>query len=87
LLKLKYWQSEVDRNQAHWKREIINFRQQIRDELKDSPSLKPFLNQVLDECYQDGRKLAAAASDMPLDLFPQDAIANLEQSLDEDWFG
>ncbi|MFM7602010.1 MAG: DUF29 domain-containing protein, partial [Pseudanabaena sp.] len=59
LLKLKYWQSEVFRNQAHWRREIINFRQQIRDELKDSPSLRPFLTQVLDECYQDGRKLAA----------------------------
>jgi hypothetical protein len=87
LLKLKYWQSEVVRNQAHWRREIINFRQQIRDELKDSPSLRPFLNQVLDECYQDGRKLAAAASDIPLDLFPKEAISDLEQSLDEDWFG
>lgn len=86
LLKLKYWQSEVARNQAHWKREIINFRQQIRDELKDSPSLRPFLNQVLDECYQDGRKLAAAASDLPLDIFPKEAIADLEQGLNEDWF-
>ncbi len=39
LLKLKYWQSEVVRNQARWKGEILNFRQQIRDELQDSPSL------------------------------------------------
>ena len=87
LLKLKYWQSEFFRNKSHWRREIINFRQQIRDELKDSPSLRPFLTQVLDECYQDGRKLAAAASSLPLDVFPKEPIADLEQSLNEDWFG
>ena len=87
LLKLKYWESEIFRNKSHWRREIIDFRQQIRDELKDSPSLRPFLTQVLDECYQDGRKLAAAASSLPLDIFPKEPIADLEQSLNEDWFG
>lgn len=85
LLKLKYWESEVFRNKSHWRREIINFRQQIRDELKDSPSLRPFLIQSLDECYQDGRKLAAAESNLSLDIFPKEAIADLEQSLNEDW--
>ena len=36
LLKLKYWESEIFRNKSHWRREIINFRQQIREKLANS---------------------------------------------------
>jgi DNA repair ATPase RecN len=85
LLKLKYWESEVVRNQAHWKGEILNFRQQIRDELQDSPSLRPFLKQIFDDCYEDARKIASIRANLALDIFPEDAIASLEQILDEDW--
>jgi Domain of unknown function DUF29 len=41
LLKFKYWDSERERNQGHWQGEIRTFRREIKDELKDSPSLKP----------------------------------------------
>jgi hypothetical protein len=85
LLKLKYWQLEGERNKNHCQREILNFRQQIREELEDSPSLKPYLRQILNQCYQDGRKLAFTASSLPLNTFPEKAIANLEQVLDENW--
>jgi hypothetical protein len=85
LLKLKYWQSELVRNQAHWKREVLNFRQQIRDELKDSPSLKPYLRQIFDECYQDARQLVSIASSLPLNIFPETPIADFDQALDKDW--
>ena len=43
LLKLSYWESEREYNQAHWKGEIRNFRKQIKDLLENSPSLKPYL--------------------------------------------
>ncbi|MEQ8997755.1 MAG: DUF29 domain-containing protein [Coleofasciculus sp. B1-GNL1-01] len=43
LLKLRYWESEKEYNKNKWKSEITTFRQQIRDELSDSPSLKPYL--------------------------------------------
>ena len=85
LLKLKYWESEIQRNERHWQSEILNFRQQIQDEIEDSPSLKPYLQQILNECYQDARKLASIASTLALDVFPEVPIANLEQVLDEDW--
>ena len=71
LLKLKYWQSELVRNEAHWKSKVLNFRQQIRDELKDSPSLKPYLRRIFDQCYQDARQLEAIASNLPLSIFPE----------------
>ncbi|PZV17820.1 MAG: DUF29 domain-containing protein [Pseudanabaena sp.] len=85
LLKLKYWQSELVRNEAHWKSEVLNFRQQIRDELKDSPSLKPYLREIFEECYQDARQLVAIASNLPLSIFPETPIADFDRILDMDW--
>lgn len=85
LLKLAYWENAKDYNRAHWEGEIINFRRQIIDLLEDSPSLKPYLQEVLVQCYQDGRKIAAKKSQLPLNTFPDSPIGNVEQILDEDW--
>lgn len=85
LLKLKYWQSEIKRNQAHWQGEIRKFRQQIQDELEDSPSLKNYVNDVLETCYQDSRKIVSDKSKLPLATFPDSPIATIEQILDENW--
>jgi hypothetical protein len=65
--------------------EVLNFRQQIRDELKDSPSLKPYLREIFDESYQDARQLVVIASNLPINIFPETPIANFEQVLDKDW--
>jgi hypothetical protein len=85
LLKLSYWKSEEQNNRNHWEAEIINFRQLIEDELADSPSLKVYLQEIWQECYQYGRKIAAKRSQLPLSTFPEEPIATLEQILNEDW--
>ncbi|NBD16378.1 MAG: DUF29 family protein [Cyanobacteria bacterium] len=85
LLKLNYWQAEVENNRGHWEAEIANFRKQMKDQLADSPSLKPYLEEIFAECYQDGREIAAARSRLPLETFPETPIATLEQVLDENW--
>lgn len=85
LLKLKYWQAEKIRNQGHWQAEITNFRQLIRDELEDSPSLQPYLYEIYPQCYTEARKIASQRSQLPLDTFPESAIAPLEKVLDENW--
>jgi hypothetical protein len=85
LLKITYWQSEIERNKRHWRGEITNFRQQIKDELEDSPSLKNYLSEILEQCYQDGREIASQKSGLPLNSFPEKTIASLEQILDENW--
>ena len=85
LLKLKYWESAIKDNKPHWEGEIINFRKQIKDELKDSPSLKSYLKEIIEECYQDGREIASRRSQLPLSTFPEQPIANFEQVLDENW--
>ena len=85
LLKLKYWPSEYQYNKGHWEAEIRNFRQLIGLELEDSPSLKPYILEIFDKCYQKGRLIAADRSQLPLNTFPETPIANLEQVLDENW--
>lgn len=49
LLKLAYWESERERNANHWITEITTFRVQIKKRLANSPSLKPYLNEIFSE--------------------------------------
>jgi Domain of unknown function DUF29 len=86
LLKLTYWTQERGRNEGHWKGEILNFRRQILREIKDSPSLKPYILEIFEECYQFARKETQVRMRLPLDTFPVIPIGSLEQILDEDWF-
>jgi hypothetical protein len=85
LLKLGYWESEREKNQGHWKGEIRNFRKQIKKELKVSPSLKRYLEEIFEESYQDSREIVSDKSQLPLNTFPEKPITSLEQILDENW--
>ncbi|NCS23548.1 MAG: DUF29 domain-containing protein [Microcystis aeruginosa BS13-02] len=85
LLKLTYWQSQRDYNQAGWKKEIRNFRIQIKKILKDSPSLKSYLREILQECYLDARNLLIDETELDASIFPVEVLANLEEILDQNW--
>lgn len=86
LLKLTYWKAQQEYNIRHWRGEILNFRKQIKKELKASPSLKPYLLEILDECDRDAKEIVAEVSGLPMEVFPESPIANLEQVLNESWF-
>ena len=86
LLKLGYWDSARERNEGHWKGEIRNFRKQIKRLLRDSPSLRVYLQAIFVECYQDSREIVSDRSRLSLELFPPAPIGNLDQVLDETWF-
>lgn len=86
LLKLRYWESEKEYNKNKWKSEITTFRQQIRDELSDSPSLKPYLVEIFPNTYQDAKKVIARLMDKPIQFFPEAPPASSEDVLKEDWF-
>ncbi|MEH2381169.1 MAG: DUF29 domain-containing protein [Nostoc sp.] len=85
LLKIGYWKSEYQHNYNHWKGEIRAFRKQIKKLLKVSPSLRPYLEDIFEECYQDAREIVADLTALSLDTFPMSPIASLEQVLDENW--
>ncbi|NCR52145.1 MAG: DUF29 domain-containing protein [Microcystis aeruginosa L211-07] len=85
LLKLTYWQSQRDYNQAGWKKEIRNFRLQIADLLADSPSLKSYLREILAKCYLDARNLMIDETELDASIFPGELLASLEEILDQNW--
>ena len=84
-LKLAYQESERDYNQAGWEGEIQNFRVQIKDLLEDSPSLKPYLREILEQSYQNAVKITYKKTRLSSNTFPDEPMANLEQILDENW--
>ena len=86
LLKLVYWQSELEYNQRGWKNEIRNFRLGIQQIIEDSPSLKPYLSEIFSPCYQNARKLFLDLSGMAENLVSLAPICTIEQALNEDWF-
>ncbi|MFM7714182.1 MAG: DUF29 domain-containing protein, partial [Microcystis sp.] len=86
LLKLVYWQSELEYNQRVWRNKIRNFRLQIKQIIEDSPSLKPYLSEIFLPCYQNARKLFLDLSGMAENLVSLAPICTIEQALNEDWF-
>ena len=82
LLKYKYQSSKITNS---WKSTIREHRQRINKAFKDSPSLKRYMTEVFDECYQDGRELAADETGLPLDAFPTESPFTPEQALNPDY--
>lgn len=85
LLKIRYWQSEREACFRGWDLEVANFRLQIQAILKDSPSLKNYLDESFQTEYKNARKLFLKASQLKADLIPEAPDFTLEQALNEDW--
>jgi hypothetical protein len=85
LMHLLKWKIQPRRQSNSWRLTIKEQRRQIQKLLKDSPSLKPYLESSLDECYQDSRIMAADETGLDLATFPQACPFNLEQTLQEWW--
>ncbi|MCS7293355.1 MAG: DUF29 domain-containing protein [Gloeomargarita sp. SKYBB_i_bin120] len=85
LLKLKYWDAERERCYRGWLVEIRNFRIEIQDRLKRSPSLYPFVEDIFSRQYQRGRKLFLDGSGLDEKLVPETPPFTLAQALDENW--
>ncbi|MDJ0902576.1 MAG: DUF29 domain-containing protein [Xenococcus sp. MO_188.B8] len=82
ILKLKYWKSEKDYNQKHWEKEVVNFRYEIAQILKESPSLKNYLQQNYHDWYVNSVKAMQREFTIPDDNF-----VSSETIMNEDYFG
>lgn len=80
LLKFRYWELERDRNARGWQGTIKEQQRQINLILKDSPSLKPQLDRILAEAYQDALGITAAKTG--LDLLPEENPFSKEEIFD-----
>lgn len=82
LLHLLKWQYEPEYRSGSWRGSIREHRRRIQEDLKDSPSLKPYLQEIFAECYENARALSADETGLPLSTFPPDCHYTCEQSLD-----
>lgn len=83
LLKLAYWESERQNNCRHWCEEIYNFCDEIQDLLADSPSLKPYLQEIFQESYATAVDKITSLTKLTLPIQP---TFTLEQVLNKKWF-
>ncbi|WP_375510524.1 DUF29 domain-containing protein [uncultured Nostoc sp.] len=82
LLKYKY---QPEKRSNSWKGTIREHRRRLRITFKDSPSLKPYFQEVWIECYQDARKQASDETGLSLDTFGVDSPFTADECLDEDF--
>ena len=83
LLKWEYQSSMCSRS---W---LATIRVQRRDTLrllKDNPSLKSYLQDVLLEAYENGKDLAMGETDLPEETFPVECPYSLTEILDNRFY-
>lgn len=71
LIHLLKWQYQPELRSGSWKGSIVEHRRRIREALKDSPSLKPYFEEVFAGCYLDAVEQASAETELPVETFPQ----------------
>jgi hypothetical protein len=85
LMHLLKWQYQPERRSSSWKGSIAEHRRRIRNELKDSPSLKSYLEESFEECYADAVEQAIAETDLPAETFPRSCPYTISATLDSSY--
>jgi hypothetical protein len=82
LLKYKY---QPEKRSNSWRYTLIEHRQRLEEDLEDSPSLKPYLQDVFAQTYSKARKAAAAETGLDISTFPPESPFTPEATLDPDY--
>lgn len=80
------WQKQPDERSKSWSSTIREQRRQIETLLGDSPSLRPFVAQVLTRAYYDAREDAAEETGLPETEFPAECPFALDELLSRSFF-
>ena len=82
ILKLKYWNSQKQYNRRGWEKEVVNFREEIKSILEESPSL----NNYLEQNYHDWYAKSVKAMKREFSI-PTDSLVDLEVIMTDEYFG
>jgi len=85
LLYLLKWQYQPAKQTGSWIATIDEQRSQLQLILRDSPSLKPYLQDQLADCYQSARQGAAKETHLAIATFPLECPFTEAQMLDIDY--
>ncbi|WP_375515282.1 DUF29 domain-containing protein [uncultured Nostoc sp.] len=95
LIKLMVQHDVPDMMKGSWYGSVLEHRQRVLNNLSDTPSLKNFLEEVIEKAYSDGRKLAIKEGKLAKfgvrvpeeSEYPVVCPFSVEQILDEDFYG
>jgi hypothetical protein len=73
---------EPEQRSSSGRGSIVEYRQRLRDDLEENPSLRPHAAEVFARAYADARERASAESGLPIRSFPRSSTYTLEQTLD-----
>ena len=85
LMHLIKYQYQVNKRSSSWRYTIDEHRSLILKALKVSPSLKSYLKQVFEDCYQEGRRKAAIETGLDISTFPMRSPFSQEETLNPDF--
>jgi hypothetical protein len=85
IMHLLKWKYQPERRCASWKMTIRNGRIQIEKRLKNSPSLRPKLPEMIAGEYLPAREDAADETGLPLTTFPEQCEFSIEEITGDYW--
>jgi hypothetical protein len=83
ILHLLKWEYQPQQRSGSWLGSIIEHRRRLRKALRDSPSLQPYLVEVLGAAYQDAVQQAVAETGLTRPTFPKDCPYAPEKVMNE----
>ena len=81
LMHLLKWQFQTEMRSGSWKGTLREQRRRIQGVLNDSPSLRSFLTDSIEDCYDDARAQAADETGLLITLFPVSCPYSIEEIL------
>lgn len=84
LKHLLRYRFQPGRRSRSWLSSIAEHRRRLRNDLKTSPSLRPYARERFEQCYQDSRRQALIETGLAPDAMPIAPPWSLEQALDPD---
>lgn len=85
LMHLLKWQFQPEMRSGSWKGTLREQRRRILALLKDSPSLRSFLIESIDDAYKNAREQAADETGLELVTFPLNCPHTIETILDSEF--
>ncbi|MBE9145672.1 DUF29 domain-containing protein [Planktothrix mougeotii] len=82
LMHLLKWHYQPEKRSESWRSTITEQRICIEGLLEDSPSLKPLLPEVFEDCYQKARLKASDETEIKLNFFPKESPFSLKETLE-----
>ncbi len=86
LMHLLKWQYQPERRGKSWQKTIAEQRIRIGKLLRDNPSLKSKLSQLLEESYADALQYAAVETGLSEETFPTACPWAFEQVMDKEFW-